>query len=630
MRTELPPEKQEVQALPDDRIIELAEMGGRIEAYYGPEQDIEWCLADGKLYVLQSRPITSLYPVPQVPDGGLHVFISIGHPQMMTDAMRPLGISVMKALQGPVKPGSEILYEAGGRLFADLTSILALKPARKAVPGLMRLTDEAIAAALTDVVKRPDFHPRPDYRLLVTGTLAAVPILFRAVKSLLIGDPARARHRVKAFMEQSVRELNEQLRGAPGPERVRRIRDSLGNTRLRLFTSTVPYAVIPGMVSSGLIGSLSRRWLGERQGADMMSRLNKSLPGNITTEMSLMVGDLADVARIYPEVVDYLQRAKDETFYEGLRNVSGGPAFQHELDRFMDRYGMRCPGELDITNPRWKESPTMLVPMIISHIRTAAPGEHRERFRRGELEAGQAARQILSDVSRQRFGFLKQKVMSRLIRVYRGQMGLREYPKYIIMRYFWVYKQGILEEAGSLARKGLLSNGRDVFYLSLDELLALEEGCFSGDARELVEARKWQYVQYQKLTPPRVMTSEGEVITGRKHDVRAPEGALAGTPVSAGVVEGIARIVLRPQDARLNPGEILVAPFTDPGWTPLFNSAKGLVVEVGGVMTHGSVVAREYGIPAVTGVEKATQIIRNGDRIRVDGTRGFVQVLGKD
>lgn len=273
--------------------------------------------------------------------------------------------------------------------------------------------------------------------------------------------------------------------------------------------------------------------------------------------------------------------------------------------------------------------PTLLVTPILSHIPSVGPGEHRERFRLGEGDAELAATEAISDVRKARFGFFKARALARLIAVYRNLMGLREYPKYVIMQFFYVYQQGILAEARGLAEKGVLGHEQDVFYLTLDELLALEEGRFLGNLRDVIASRKSSLEQDQKLTPPRVMTSEGEVITGKRRSVKAPEGALVDTSASAGVVEGIARVVLKPEEANLKPGEILVAPHTDPGWTPLFNSAKGLVTEVGGMMTHGSVIAREYGIPAVVGAENATKIIKNGDRIRVDGDQGFVQILGR-
>jgi pyruvate,water dikinase len=288
---------------------------------------------------------------------------------------------------------------------------------------------------------------------------------------------------------------------------------------------------------------------------------------------------------------------------------------------------MRCPGEIDIANVRWRESPTALVPSILSHIHTLAPGEHRDKFIQGEKEAQEAENAIISDVRRTPGGRFKSRILARLIRNYRNLAGLRELPKYTLIRHFDIYKRAIFEEANVLVKSGKLYHESDVFYLSLNELLAVMDGTFDGSIQKLIVNRKWQHQGNKKLIPPRVMTSDGEVITGRRRDVKAPEGSLIGTPVSSGVVEGYAKVVLRPDEARLKSGEIMIAPFTDPGWTPLFHSAKGLVMEVGGMMTHGAVVAREYGLPAVVGIDHATRILKDGAYIRVDGTTGYVQVL---
>ncbi|WP_427340816.1 phosphoenolpyruvate synthase [Caloranaerobacter sp. DY30410] len=633
----IPIEKQEVQALPDQKILELAKIGQKIEEHYRSEQDIEWCLVDGKFYIVQSRPITSLYPVPDITDDKLHVFFSFGHQQMMTDAMKPLAISFWRTMmpfgkKGSVCSESHAFLEAGGRLFIDITELLCLKPVQKILPRVLSGIDELIASAISEVIERGDFQCKSNKQVKRKVVQTVFPIAKNIIKNLFFGDPSQGVKYVNDFMLRSIKECESFVNGASGAERIKRIQESLGNLLLYSnypLSNVLPYP-LSGVVAWKLIERLSQKWLGDQQSVHLLNKLKKSLLGNVTTELGLMIGDLADAARPYPQVIDYLQRAKDETFYEGLGRIRGGDVFERKLVQFMDKYGMRCPGEIDVTNPRWREAPTLLVSSIISHIRSVAPGEHREKFRQGEREAEQAAKEILSRIGKTRGGYFKKKLMSRLITVYRNEMGMREHPKYIIVQHFDIYKQAILDEGRALVDKGILEHEQDVFYLSLEELLALEENRFSGNIRELVQSRRKKYKQYQKLTPPRVMTSEGEVITGRRRDIEAPEGALIGTPVSAGVVEGVARVVLRPEEAKLNPGEILVAPFTDPGWTPLFNSAKGLVMEVGGMMTHGAVVAREYGIPAVVGIDKATEIIKDGDYIRVNGTQGYIQILEGD
>ncbi|HMK45645.1 MAG TPA: phosphoenolpyruvate synthase, partial [Methanocella sp.] len=607
----LPPEKQEAQALPDDRIIELATIGGRIEAHYGGlEQDIEWCLSDGKFYVVQSRPITSLYPTPRVSDGRLHVFISFGYLQMMTDAIRPLGISFWKTLQGAQadRTDSGIMREAGGRLYIDPTSALALKPARKALSQVLSYAlNEPIATALSRLAERGDFQRPPGSRgqqiplhTIVITVRIILSILCTVVLNLLIKNPEKGRIDIVSRADRLVTGYEQEVIKAAGPDRTRVIRDGTGKRLIILLPKLVPYVMTP-VLSSMLIQKIMGRQ-DDHQVSNLIGRLNQSLPGSITTELGMAVGDLAEVARGYPAVADYLARAKDETFYKDLQRIDGGPQFLSELERFNGKFGARCSGEIDITRQRWSESPTLITPLLLSHIHSSAPGEHRKKYKEGEAKAEEAIGQILDLAKKGPSGIVRAKILSRLIRVYRNYMGLREYPKHVVMRYLGTCKRCLLEDAKALAAKGALQNEQDIYYLSLSELLDLEEGRFSDDIQGLIEDRKKRYEQDGKLSPPPVMTSEGEVITGKRPDTRIPKGALTGTPVSAGSVEGVARVILRLEEANLNQGEILVAPYTDPGWTPLFGPARGLVTEVGGMMTHGSVVAREYGIPAVVGV----------------------------
>jgi pyruvate,water dikinase len=212
-----------------------------------------------------------------------------------------------------------------------------------------------------------------------------------------------------------------------------------------------------------------------------------------------------------------------------------------------------------------------------------------------------------------------------MISILRNFSGYREYPKFLMVSHYWIIKQALIREADKLLASGVIKDTHDIYYLSFQEL---RETVRTNDLDYgVIEKRKEEYEVYQKLTPPRVMTSEGEVMSGTYETGNRPEGALPGIPVSSGTVEGRARVVLEMTDASLEKDDILVTAFTDPSWTPLFVSVKGLVTEVGGQMTHGSVIAREYGLPAVVGVENATRLIKDGDQIRVNGTDGYVEVL---
>ena len=219
----------------------------------------------------------------------------------------------------------------------------------------------------------------------------------------------------------------------------------------------------------------------------------------------------------------------------------------------------------------------------------------------------------------------KAKKTKKKISIIRNLIGYREYPKYMHIQRDYIYKQALLKEAQRLVQKGVIRKKEDIYYLTFEELR--EAVKTSRLDYGIIIRRKEEYKIYEKLTPPRLMTSEGEIISGGYDNGNIPKGALAGTPVSIGVIEGRARVILKLEDAIVEEGDVLVTKFTDPGWTPLFLSVKGLVTEVGGMMTHGSVIAREYGIPAVVGVENATKLIREGQRIRINGSEGYVEIL---
>ncbi|SEM84068.1 phosphoenolpyruvate synthase [Lihuaxuella thermophila] len=616
IKKDLPPDQQTQQALTDSQILRLAELGKKIETHFGSPQDIEFCIENGKIFVVQSRPVTSLYPLPDMPQEPLRVMISFGHVQMMTNAMKPLGLSVLQT----VFP-KNVFLKAGGRLFIDPTEVLRTKLGRTIFPKFIgHLFDEAVSNAIREVIQRPEFLRVPPQPGLVQSARRLVtPIIREVWKNLWKRDPKLAKSTVESFMQKKWTEFREQLQGENGERRLEALQHQLS-----IFAKDLIHNIFPYVACFPISLLLLKKLLESDQ---ELHRLNKSLPGNITSEMGLVIGDLADLVRELPEVEEYLKQANDRTFYEGLFHVRGGDRFKRAFEAFIAKYGHRCPGEIDLTRPRWREAPTQLVPAILGHMRSVKPGEHREKFIQGEQEAKEAARRILDQVGNSGF---KAKRIKRLIEVYRSMGGLREHPKYLFTLILDECKKVILSEADELVKKGILQQKEDVFFLTLDELVQLGKGELKQDPVSLVAERKEQYEWHQTLNPPKVMTSEGEIVTGSPRKGKFPEGALVGTAASAGVVEGKARIVLKPEEAHLNEGEILVAPHTDPGWTPLFQSAKALVTEVGGLMTHGSVVAREYGIPAVVGVDDATRKIKDGQMIRVDGNQGFVEILSDE
>jgi phosphoenolpyruvate synthase/pyruvate phosphate dikinase len=603
------PGRQEEPALTDAQVAELAGLGRRIEAHFGRPQDIEWCLADGGFRVVQSRPITTLFPIPETGDEENHVYLSVGHQQMMTDAMRPLGLSVWQ-LTTP-RP----MAEAGGRLFVDATRILASPASRAGLLEVVGKSDPLTGDALRTILDRDGFiTPVPD-----AGPAEQVAGVAPAT---IETDPAIVT-RLIAHSQASTAALKVDIQAVSGPALLDFIRADIQELRRILFNPESHQAIMAGMQATWRLNELLQDWLGETNAADT---LTQSVPGNVTSEMGLELLDVADVIRPHPGVVAFLQEVgENDGFLDELGGLAGGPEARDAIAAWLGKYGMRCVGEIDITNPRWSERPSAIVPMILSNIRNFPPGAGLRRFDEGRAEARAKEHELLPRLRALPDGDQKADEVQRLIDRVRTFAGYREYPKYGMVSRYFVYKQALMREAARLVQAGVLGEREDIFYLTFAEL---QDVTRTGRADEhLISQRQEAFRSYQALTPPRVLTSEGEAVTGTYRRDDLPAGALVGLAVSAGTVEGRARVILDIAEADLEPGDILVTAYTDPSWTPLFVAAAGLVTEVGGLMTHGAVIAREYGLPAVVGVEHATRLIADGQRIRVHGTDGYVEVL---
>jgi pyruvate,water dikinase len=602
------PERQEQPALTDEQIVRLAQLGRRIEEHLGRPQDIEWCLDDDGFQIVQSRPITTLFPIPAAGDRENHVYVSVGHQQMMTDPMKPLGLSFWQ-LTTP-RP----MYEAGGRLFVDVTRELASPASRSGLLELAGRSDPLIGDALQTVLERGDFIPS-----LPEGGPGGPPP--GGAPAPIETDPGIVTALI-ARSEASIDVLRREIRTKAGSALLDFVLTDIQELKRILFDPQSHQVFMAAMEAAWWLNEQLQAWLGEKNAADTLTR---SVPHNVTSEMGLALLDVADVIRPHPDVVAFLRHVKDEGFLDELPELPGGPEARDAILTWLDRYGMRCVGEIDITRPRWSERPTTLVPLILSNVRNFEPGEGGRHFQHGLQEARKKEREVLERLRALPDGERKAERTKRRIDLVRTFIGYREYPKYgMVCRYF-VYKQALLQEATRLEQAHVLGEKEDIFYLTFQELLDVVHTDHADE--ELIRRRKDEFRSYQALTPPRVLTSDGEVIAGtyRRDDV--PPGALVGLAVSAGTIEGRARVILDVAEADLEGGDILVTAYTDPSWTPLFVAITGLVTEVGGLMTHGAVIAREYGLPAVVGVEHATRLIRDGQRIRVHGTDGYVEIV---
>lgn len=604
-------------AVTEAQVLELAALGRHIEAHFGAPQDVEWCLDDEGVAVVQSRPITTLFPIPEVDDDANHVYVSVGHQQMMTEPMTPLGLSVWQLTA--LRP----MFTAGGRLFVDVTENLASPTTRPAIMEGLGRSDPLIRDALATVIAREGFLPpapaTDGERPPIPGAPGGPPPID--------ADPELVLELVRRT-EESLAATADAITTKTGTELLGFILDDLPELRSRLANPESLPVILTAMEAAFWLNDHLGEWLGETNVADALSQ---SVPDNVTSNMGLALLDVADAIRPHREVVAFLRAVGDDDgFLERLPAIDpdggGGRAAADAVRAYLDTYGMRCVGEIDITRPRWSERPSALVPLILSNVQSFAPGERGRRFAEGLRVATEKEREVLERLRALPDGEAKAAETKAMIDRVRTFAGYREYPKYRMISRYWIYKQALLAEADHLVAAGVVDVADDVYFLTFDEL---HDVVRTGHAdRDLIATRREDFRSYAALTPPRVLTSEGEALHGSYHRDDVPDGALIGLAVSTGVVEGRARVILDMADAHdLEPGDVLVTNGTDPSWSPVFVAVAALVTEVGGLMTHGAVIAREYGLPAVVGVEGATRRIEDGRRIRVDGTHGTVEIL---
>lgn len=646
------------QALSDETIREVTALGKRVADFYGSPQDIEWGYADGHLYLLQSRAITSLFPVPEVPapekatenPDDLRVYFSFGAVQGMLDPMTPLGRDVIKGIfigggtlfgfYGNTPDNQKVLYEAGGRLWADLTPMLNNERGRNLYLSVIGGVEPGAATAIKRLMAEPGRLPEPGHvRPETVGRIVRFALPRLAVMLGALARPDQNRAEAQKVIDETLARFTAQGQAAKSmAEQVQLLED----VAYAAFTVMVPQ-LMPRILA-GMAGLRGLTVMAEKlteidptiTGQTAME-VTRGLPHNVTTEMDLALWTVAQVVRDDPDsAAHFATQDAPALASEYLAGTLPYPA-QAALAGFMDRYGMRGLAEIDFGRPRWREQPAQVMQMVQNYLRIDDPNMAPDAvFGRG-VGAAQATVERLAAAARRSgaLGFLKERLVRGMAYRARALSGLRESPKFMIIRLLGVARSAILEMGATLAEAGVLAQAEDIVFLRIAELRTL-----AATPIDQMDKTTWQGLIAQRRQAydrelgrrqvPRVLLSDGTAYCDGFEDSSGEEeveGVLRGSPVSAGVVEGNVRVVLDPYTAHLLPGEILVCPGTDPAWTPLFLSAGGLVMEVGGLMTHGSVVAREYGIPAVVGVDRATERLETGQRIRVDGSSGRIEIL---
>ena len=498
--------------------MRLARLGRRIEAHFGRPQDIEWCLVNDGFQIVQSRPITTLFPIPESGDRENHVYVSVGHQQMMTDPMKPLGLSFWQ-MTTPAP-----MAEVGGRLFVDVTQRLASPASRAGLLEALGRSDPLIGDALQTILERDDFiRPLPE-----EGPPGP---LFGGAPAPIETDPAIVTELI-GRSQASIAASERDIRTKSGEALLDFILADIQELRRILFDPQSHQVFMSAMEAAWWLNDQLQAWLGEKNAADT---LTQSVPHNVTSEMGLALLDVADVIRPHPDVVAFLHHVEDEGFLDELAKLSGGREARDAIEAWLDKYGMRCVGEIDITRPRWSERPSTLVPVILGNIKNFEPGAGARRFEQGRQEAWAKEQDVLERLRALPDGEQKSEEAKRMIDRVRTFIGYREYPKYGMVSRYFVYKQALLKEAERLVRPRA-SEKEDIFYLTFPSFTtscARTTWMTGSSASARTRSRS-----YQALTPPRVLTSDGEAVTGTYRRVDVPAGALVGLPFPPGPSRG--------------------------------------------------------------------------------------------
>jgi rifampicin phosphotransferase len=625
--------------LTEAQAIRLAQIGGRIEEHYGRPQDIEWAIAGGDIFILQARPITTLFPVPETagPEAGLRVYFSFAAVQGVMEPITPLGRDVIRLMAAGISRlfGYErtadtqtIVAEAAERLWLDITPLVRHPVGRRLVYRALTAIEPGAAQALASVWHEADLQPARGRPVLapVKGLLHFQRQVFVRLLQVL-RRPEAMREQLLRQVEEFVRRQEQQIKQSRTPaERVAWCERLMCEGPLTVVPLLAPLIAV-GLFSLNRLLRLGRRLPAAAPDPLVITR---GLPHNVTTEMDLALWQTAVAIGADPASAEQFGSEGAAALARAYQDGHLPAAAQKAVAAFLAQYGMRGPGEIDFGRPRWRENPHSVLQSLQSYLKITDPALAPDAvFERSALEAETAVAQLAAVAQETRWGRLKAPLIRALARRVRLLAGAREMPKFTIIRLMGLARAALLQSGAELARRGVLRQADDLFFLHLAELKALAEG----------EERDWQAVvatrrqaaarERQRGQIPRLLLGDGRAFYEgvRAETAVADERTLTGSPVSPGVVEGIVRVVFDPHETQLAPGEILVCPGTDPAWTPLFLVAGGLVMEMGGLMTHGSVVAREYGIPAVVGVHEATSRLQSGQCVRVDGTAGRVDVI---
>lgn len=625
------------QILSEQQIIELREMGKQIFTYYNTPQDIEWAIQNNTLYILQSRGITTLYPFPEnVRQDKPRILLSFNALQGVMDPFTPYGLqSLFRFAYGVGETfhfandfeHQQTLLNSADRMWTDVTDIYMNTIGRKVLISFIGIADPESQKIFRQLAKEERFsiqkgRPRVStFRTLFRGVL-----FFGHKIREILRNPDLERELAYRRSMQFLALHEQRLQKAPNlTAKLVTIDKTLRSISNFIFTQLAPFIAV-GMMSLVIIGKISEA---EKYGITTFD-LTRSTPYNPTTIMNLNIWERAVRIRENSTAKIVFEQKSVEELTELYKTKQLPPVAQTELTEFLHEYGFRGFAEIDIGRPKWNELPEEIISHFKSYVQFNNPEHYPDVvFKKGKTKVQAIYHTLFEHTVNSKFGNVKANILNFMYTRNRKVFGYREFPKFIWVKGLSSIRNALLSIAADLVAQNVLDSPDDIFFLHHEDLKAFAKDS-STNLRVIASKNRITYNEELSRTKhPRVLLNTGETYYHPQIAVEIKEGNLLGSPVSSGVVKGKARIMMLPNEGTLQTNEILVCPATDPSWTPLFQIASGLVMEIGGMMTHGGVVAREHGIPAVVSVADATTIIKTGQLIRVNGNTGLVEILSE-
>ena len=610
--------------LSDGTALSLTRYVKTLEEVFRKPVDVEWAVSNDHEYILQARPVTTFVPLPPElltpPNKPRKLFLDVSLTvQALEKPVSAMGCSVMKRIGklagqkvygidpfGGSNGSKGFARVAGGRFYLDLTAALALM-SKESLADKLENMDPVVAKSLRSIdtsIYEINVSPR-----LLKVPFTLLPTLFKTLPGVL---------RARTFPYDAHRDAQKEFLKLK--EDLRKISQSkLGLAKMvdKLFERTADY-----LFKHSITCFAGSRYALERMkkacriiDPNLVKNLEVALPNNVTTEMGLELYRVSRLLRGSQGALDVDKPVEDQDL----------PAdFKVRWNDFLSTYGHRGPGELDIASPRYRDNPRSLLLQIkaLASEDEGAPNPQK-RFEEGVKLRAKTYQEIcdrLKDIDKSK--------LNRFRNTYNAWEvlgGYREFHKFCVIYMIDLLRQRLLAEAERLVKKGQLESVEQIFDLTIEDLE--KHGPWSKDdlTDKAHSNRSFTDQLAGVIRMPALIDSRGEIV--RPKVAQMEDGVVVGAPISSGVVQGRIKVLSSPDEKPLEVGEILVARATDPGWTPLFINAAGLILEVGGLLQHGALVAREYGLPCVGGVTGATRIWHDGDLVEVDGNTGAVKLL---